>query len=276
MTCKHGGCKDNLGRVSEDGHHLGVENPKCSFFDWSDVSNTRGADRTAFITGKVASSDRVLGGAELGERLGLVAPDYLLEPHVLAGLSAVRKLAAHAKTYPHSGPHWGAIQATRAKIAHVPVTEIGVTGSPHTELANLGSQGVIIPPDIWLSVVTGTPAEKCAHVFVGGINPSLLANHSEAAEYLSQVVSVPQPTQHRHWLAPTPQAHGRETQLAELHKQAGTVKLSASTPPYDAPPVHLAQEAKLRYLAYQSSILAAHANSKDLLLLQNECVRHNQ
>src|SRR5262249_35273910 len=91
--CKYGGCPTHMGRVFDDGFHLFVENPQGLFFDLSNVSDTRGADRTAFITGKVAAAERTPGGAELAETLGLVPPEHLLDPHVREGMRVLEKLA---------------------------------------------------------------------------------------------------------------------------------------------------------------------------------------
>lgn len=54
-TCKHGGCAENLGRVSQDGHVLHTDNPDPNFFDLSRIS-TNQAGRTAFVYGRVKSA----------------------------------------------------------------------------------------------------------------------------------------------------------------------------------------------------------------------------
>lgn len=73
--CKHGGCRYNLTKVSEDGHQLHVDNPHPRWFDISHVDKP--ADRTAFALGvvKQASAGSVIGGAALAEHYGLV-PDW--------------------------------------------------------------------------------------------------------------------------------------------------------------------------------------------------------
>ena len=70
-TCKAGGLKKNAGKVLESGLVLGMDNPHPSWFDISHVK--RGADRTAFVFGKVASG-HIRCGAELAEELGITAP----------------------------------------------------------------------------------------------------------------------------------------------------------------------------------------------------------
>lgn len=51
--CKAGGCKNNMCRVNENGSIVGVLNPDADWFDISDVSDTRPADRLAFVLGKL-------------------------------------------------------------------------------------------------------------------------------------------------------------------------------------------------------------------------------
>lgn len=50
-TCKHGGCRDNLTKVSEDGHMLHVDNPHPKWFDISHVGTP--ADRIAYTIGRI-------------------------------------------------------------------------------------------------------------------------------------------------------------------------------------------------------------------------------
>jgi hypothetical protein len=73
---KRGGCKNNLCKISEDGHVLHVDNPDGTFFDLSHVF--RPADRTAYGTKadwlQKAAGDAFVGGAEMAEALGIEAP----------------------------------------------------------------------------------------------------------------------------------------------------------------------------------------------------------
>jgi hypothetical protein len=84
--CKHGGCRDNLGKTFEDGHTLHVDNPDPMFFDISKVF--RNADRIAFTLGKAAAYEELCkaasvnfgseyGGAALAEQIGVAAPLWL-------------------------------------------------------------------------------------------------------------------------------------------------------------------------------------------------------
>jgi hypothetical protein len=93
---KYGGCKTNLGHLYEDGHVLRVFNPEPKFFDISHIHNHgrgRGADRIAFVLGKVAScDDGTIGGAELAEQWGLTAPALLGIPSPLLSKMAITQL----------------------------------------------------------------------------------------------------------------------------------------------------------------------------------------
>lgn len=274
--CKYGGCRDNLGRTFDDGFHLYVDNPHCTFFDISDVSDTRGADRTAFITGKVANNDlRVAGGAELADMLGLVAPEYLLDRDTIAATSCLRKLAA--AQHPHAGaPSWSDILAIRGrnKTAHSH-TIVFSGGAPerHAKLSELGAAGVILPPSQWLAAVTGAPVEKCARAFFNGVDPRRdLLDRDDLHEIIctsAPVVDNRLSTEKYAWMAPTVAAHARETQLSVLAPPAETTKISSAPEP-------VRKEAAAAYLAYQARVLAFHKNSANFDLLLSECVRHNR
>lgn len=278
--CKYGGCRDNLGRVFDDGFHLYVDNPDGRFFDLSNVSRdlgSRGADRTAFVTGKVAAA-HAPGGAELAERLGLVTPEYLLDPRTLAAAAALRKLAAFA--YPHPGaPTWAAAVAVREKLAaharhpRFPADDAG----RHRVLAELAADGVVLPPAAWLAALTGAPAEKCALAFAGGLDPrrdllerpdlhDRLAAAALTATKAGEDSRLSPPGAYA-WLAPSPAAHAAETRLGIVHAaSARPVKAAGDCPP------GVRAEAKARYLAYQANVLALHP-AADLLCV--ECHRHN-
>lgn len=266
--CKYGGCRDNLGRSFDDGFCLGVDNPVCDFFDLSDVSDTRGADRTAFITGKVAASGRIMGGAELAEQLNLVPPDFILDPAVRSAGAMLRKMAAGTRTNLYTSAPWDTIVLSRAPVGQV----LEVTGSDaqrHQKVAELSALGVVLPPDIWLSTVSGADATKCASVFAGGIDPDRdLEPRPDRVDLLLEY-AIPKSNGGSHWLTPTSAAHVKETRQVVLG--AGAKRAS-----YDPAPAPVRAEAKARYLAYQAGILAAHEDSRDFGLLLSECLRHNR
>lgn len=75
-TCPGGGCKENLTKISEDGHILHVDNPDPQFFDISHVY--RPADRIAYGARAdwldKAASHQFTPGAELADMLSVTAP----------------------------------------------------------------------------------------------------------------------------------------------------------------------------------------------------------
>lgn len=276
MCTKYGGCRDNLGRVFDDGFHLAVDNRNCHFFDLSDVSDTRGADRTAFVTGKVAAADRVVGGAELAERLGLVPPEYLLDPRTVAAAGALRKLADTAHPFPPA-PTWAECVAVRAdlagKAAAAPTAPPDDAGR-HALIAELAGDGVVLPPARWLALATGAPADKCAAVFAGGLDPRRdLLDRADLHDVLAAAPAPAGPGNRLSpfgkyaWLAPTPAAHQAETVRGVL---AGPREKIAA-----AVPAGVRATAAAHYLAYQARALAAHAHTPAYPVLLAECARHN-
>lgn len=278
--CKYGGCRDHLGKTFEDGFHLFVDNPFGSFFDLSNVSKdlgSRGADRTAFVTGKVAAADRIPGGAELADLLGLVAPDYLLEPHTLKAAACLRKLAAHKVPYSGGAPTWDQALAVRAGLAK---TQAKVAVAPRDDfgrqalLAELSEDGVILPPAQWLALTTGSPAEKCAAVFAGGLDPERdLLKRADLHDVLGA-----QPTNAADirispkgcysWMGPSAAAFGKEAALRCLHPEP-VVKVAACPP-------NVRETAAAYYLAYQAATLARHEGSQNFPLMLAECIHHNK
>lgn len=77
--CKYGGLRHNIARTFADGHTLHADNPVVCWRDISDVSDTRPADRIAYVFGKLdkAASGQVLSGAELAELVGIDLPPLL-------------------------------------------------------------------------------------------------------------------------------------------------------------------------------------------------------
>lgn len=275
---KYGGCRDNLGRVYDDGFHLFVDNPKCAFFDLSDVSDTRGADRIAFITGKVASNpDRSPGGAELAELLGLVPPEHILEPATLAAVHTLRKLAAE-RHYPHpAAPDWDDCLLERRKLASGPTRDYHVPtedASRHALLAELASAGVVLPPARWLEAASGVSRDKCASLFSRSLEARELLDRADLHELLAEGLAAQEvdsrlSASRYGWMKPTKLAHARETRLGVLKAAAESTQKSA----HPAAPEKVAAEARARYLAYQARVLALHPDDDELL---RECARHNR
>jgi hypothetical protein len=189
----------------------------------------------------------------------------------------LRELSKEAALYPSewSAPPWSDVVEVRAKVAEKTEELLRSFDEPHARVAELAGLGVVLPPDIWLSAVTGAPAEKCAALFAGGLDPTELINDPDAADYLSQAAAVTA-AQTRHAYSPSSSALARETQLAYLRKQSSAAQMPGFSGNDEAPPVALVKEAKLRYLAYQAQTLDAHRNSSDLVLIRQDCIRHNR
>lgn len=122
-TCPHGGCRDNLTKVSEDGHMLHVDNPDPKWFDISDVGTP--ADRIAYAFGRVGAGNTKSAAFDSG-----VAPSVLLPTWNTPGLDAhdrrrlvLAKLAAledELLTTPPDAVDVGYARA--ADLARCPVT----------------------------------------------------------------------------------------------------------------------------------------------------------
>lgn len=271
--CKYGGCKDNLGRVFDDGFHLTVDNPRCTFFDLSDVSDTRGADRTAFITGKAAGVDRVVGGAELAEVLGLVQPDHLLDPNTLGAVRCLRKLAGHAYPDVPAAPTWEDCLAVRGSMNPYK-KQAFVDDNGHETITATMAAGVVLPPAKWLSLATGVGREKCAAAFAGPIDVTRdLLDRPDVHEVIAAAAGPSDDnwlSQKWAWAVPTANAHAAESARGVLAGERPATKAAFAQ---DHP---MAAECRARYLAYQGRLLAAHENSRNFTLLLSECNRHNR
>lgn len=60
--CKEGGCKNRLGQVNDNGHHVHVKNTLPDWFDFSDVF--KGADRISYVMGEIKQAE-LAGGKYL-------------------------------------------------------------------------------------------------------------------------------------------------------------------------------------------------------------------
>lgn len=273
---KYGGCRDNLGRVYDDGHHQFVRNESGTFFDLSNVSFTRGADRTAFITGKAAAvADTVEGGAELAEKLGLVAPEYLLDGNTLELLKIARELEAYqakrAAAYVKSAISWNSIiEGRKAAALQLPSKKASAV-ERHNYLAELASAGVMLSPTLWLSACTGVDTAKCA-AFWGDtqISPRIhLLDNPDLHDilYAARLPKVENMQKYAAY-APTVESEGRiavRMQLIENNNKQkpigreGDIKCAAA-----------------RYVAYQCAVISTSGNNSSKSVLQYEdAIRNN-
>lgn len=270
--CTYGGCFSKLGTVYDDGAHQYVDNPHCNFFDISDVSDTRGADRTAFITGKVAGH-YVPGGAELAELMGLVPPDHLLEPSKVAQLRCLRKLAeavGHVRPEFIFCPQWSDRVEVRKKLAKTAAHEYMRPSSDYAAqalIADLAADGVLLPPAEWLHLTTGVARDKCASAFTHGMTPDQLLSRSDLHDLLTGTYT-PRTNGVYSWLAPTTKSAGKEAMLGVVQAESNIEKVAAVTPE--------SNEIAARYTAYQAAVLATYENSSNFPLLLVDAVRHTR
>lgn len=268
-NCKYGGCRDNLGRTFDDGFRLEVENPSCRFFDWSKVG--RGADPTAFVTGKVAGA-AAPGGAALAEALGLVLPPEHAPPGVLAGLAGLRKAAAlEADPSPDLLLPCGWADVLAARGAAAPSVS-GDAAARHRKVAALAAAGLLLPPGPWLAAVAGLPYEKAAawardtRVSVG----DFLARPdrcSRAADGLSDCHPADVPNGY----APTPESDRR---LAVRLALGSAKAASAAAPRAEPLPPNVSEEIAAGYLGYAAATLGLHAGTPREPLLARDLVRN--
>lgn len=165
--CKHGGCRNNLGKLASDGHLLYVENPNPTFFDISHVF--RPADRIAYAfpvdyMKKVAAHEK--GGAALAESLGVSCPlDVALNArsstpaHVQRLGQILCKMAAGEQDITTEAKRAWAMALTRSPIVDKRANDTMQV------LAGCAEVGAILPIKSFLELVSGeTAVEKIAAV----------------------------------------------------------------------------------------------------------------
>lgn len=153
--CKHGGLKNNIGVTCEDGHQLHADNPHPKFFDISKV--IRGADRTAFVLGKAASSNTECG-ASLAEMFKISAPYYILDESdysqsTLDQIKLAHKLARYESNLRPSeldSSIYSLSIPNIEQVTHVKLAEV---------LEQLSRDKIVLPVKEWLYLTTN-PAYK--------------------------------------------------------------------------------------------------------------------
>jgi hypothetical protein len=252
--CKHGGCRNRLTRVCEDGHVLHVDNPDPTFIDFSNV--VRPADRIAYggmadYLMKAASGSAV-GGAELAEQIGLTVPldiafSYAMRgrPHVEPQFKLACAFAVLEQSVPVS-PVYGATPAAQFSTAQL--------GKPGTTkfaeaLTALADEGIILPLHTFCELWSGdAKVEKAAQVALTGIYtrlirsadfPEKLAGHifqpartttsaakTWARKQAADFSVLPEHIENRRWLAAL---NGTTDNNFVKSKQASDITESASS-----------------------------------------------
>lgn len=128
--CAGGGLKRNMGKIAADGTVMYTHNPRPRFFDASFVD--RGADRTAFVFGRIekAAAATNVNGLGLAELLGVIEPFELSiadisDPSITKQLKLARQLAdvesnIHTQTlgYKYAAAQLPAVQPTSKDFAN--------------------------------------------------------------------------------------------------------------------------------------------------------------
>lgn len=151
-SCTYLGMKKHAGRVYDDGAVQYVDNPNSTFRDCSHVA--RGADRTAFVLGKVAAAgpNQTVTGAELAELLGISEVPLVRSPLP----TAIAKLAQemlHAYRA-NTGQEWALSFSPPAY--QLPKLAQDLSDSIRLQrLRALADLGVVLPVRGWLELTTG-------------------------------------------------------------------------------------------------------------------------
>lgn len=172
--CKAGGLKNNIGKVLSDGRMLFADNPYPDFFDISNVF--RGADRCAYVFGKIASNKT---GAELAEELNLTLPyEILMEglDYKTAGCMKSLHQLSEAETRLEKGSvKTGSFVRSFDPDIQVPIILEDAFNNRYNVLNGLANQKIALSLKDFLSLATGESLEKCAEVSI------------KASEYLPQI-----------------------------------------------------------------------------------------
>jgi hypothetical protein len=171
--CKAGGLKSNIGTtVDMDGkaHQLHADNPNPTFFDISNVF--RPADRIAYVSGMLkAASNRVVGGAEMAEALGVTIPyDLLVDKAAPSRVQRAAKVA-YMLADMESALESGEQLLASDNLVHAFSRTVQASDNTLPKLARekfahtlkaLADSRIILPLDQFIQLTAGYTAEKAA------------------------------------------------------------------------------------------------------------------
>lgn len=193
--CKHGGLKNRIGQVFEDGHVLHADNPHPKFFDISSVF--RPADRISYVLGKVASHDRIIGGAELAESMNLTLPYRVLDEddydlNTLSQMKLAYTLSKLEKNYKPSN-----LDLATFKYPDIDFSKVA-SHSPINIFNSLTKNNILLSINDWLKIATNASEEKCAeaiktisshmpYIFIDLVNDANLSSYISSAPYESSM-----------------------------------------------------------------------------------------
>lgn len=155
-TCPGGGLYRNMGKVAMvkgSPKHVGAINRHLTFHDISDVSKSRGADRTAKVLGmlhKAAADGRIVSAAEAADLLNMRLPSYLKAPDPSWSEMALKLAAWESKL--HAPEMWAkyALQPS----PHVPGPECLTLEKFGDWLEGASRNYVVVPLGTFLDGVT--------------------------------------------------------------------------------------------------------------------------
>ncbi len=181
--CKYGGLKHHLGQVFEDGHVLHADNPYPKFIDISLVHKP--ADRIAYVLGKVASANQVIGGAALAEELGLSVPFELMTDNEYVNKSAAlaHKLADIEQSLQPSNIDYG-FSFKDNDYWH------GYNSSPQEALKALSMYKIAMPLDAFIQFVDNTQNNSNFSSVLPGIY-TRLTKRSDFLDLLEKNIWMP-------------------------------------------------------------------------------------
>jgi hypothetical protein len=160
-NCKYGGLQHNIAKMASDGHILHADNPNPRHFDISHV--WRPADRIAYAFGVLekAAEGRVVGGAELAERMGLTLPlALLLEDAPQAAVDQI-KIASILADLDNGQRHGSDLAFSAAVRLPFEMPNLGNSSSLMKEaLCALARHRIVLPVQEFLTLATGN--EKIA------------------------------------------------------------------------------------------------------------------
>jgi hypothetical protein len=158
--CAGGGCKHNLGKlvkIGGDTHHMHVDNPHPVWYDISDVSDTRPADRTAYGSladwmSKAAACEGYAEGytgSQAAELVGMAATIWDTPHPAATELEKTAIAIARAQYTPLAGSVYTAIKAANESRVEDVFSQVR-SGLPHGALvidvlSAMAKQGAILP-----------------------------------------------------------------------------------------------------------------------------------
>ena len=301
--CKYGGLRDNIAKVYGDGHILHADNPDPNYFDISQVF--RPADRIAYALGKAAAYNdmlekaagdgaAVMSGAEWAERLGVASPPWLgvdgrwASPHLVNQLKMANALISLEEKLAQAAPspHDRACNPTAKGFANdMPDMRSGEAKLAHV-LGALHGEKCLLPIQDFLVLISGTTAEKVAHVVndVAARLPGIYGRIASDPRLEDDVQTNPYrgetavPRWLKHWAIKHAGAWSLDRGQVLERIQRSVIR--QETAPQRRPLVKVAgvtkaDELAKEYALYQLAFLERHASDADIGLLQELTIRNN-